>query len=59
LRTIFLLGAQYLENRLESQRRLPAAAVAIAAKGIGIPEAITVFFAKAQSQLSEHIFIRG
>jgi hypothetical protein len=56
---IFLLGAQYLENRLESQRRLPAAAVAIPAKGIGIPEAITVFFAKAQSQLSEHIFIRG
>jgi hypothetical protein len=56
---IFLLGAQYLENRLESQRRLPAAAVAIPAKGIGIPEAITAFFAKAQSQLSEHIFIRG
>jgi hypothetical protein len=56
---IFFLGAQYLENWLESQRRLPAAAVAIAAKGIGIPEAITVFFAKAQSQLSEHIFIRG
>jgi hypothetical protein len=55
---IFLLGAQYLENWLESQRRLPAAAVAIAAKGIGIPEAITVFFAKAQSQLSERIFIR-
>jgi hypothetical protein len=55
----FLLGAQYLENRSESQRRLTATAVAIAAKGIGIPEAITVFFAKAQSQLSEPIFIRG
>jgi hypothetical protein len=56
---MFLLGAQYLENWLESQRRLQATAVATATKGIGIPEVITVFFPKAQSQLSEHVFIRG